>query len=182
MRRRQCQRALRVFVGQILLGVERVGEVGIIVVLPAAPAVGVVALQKPVPVQVCRSLSAESRSRSVNEVARDHRVYRSDVEFARCLLRSRLHEILYRHLEGEESVFEVARVLYVAQKLRHPRLRPRQRHHSHLLPEHPVADLGVGLVYLLLLPFEMFRRYGVEKIVCHPRVSYHYRLGEYAEQ
>ena len=51
MRRRQCQRALRVFVGQILLGVERVGEVGIIVVLPAAPAVGVVALQKPVPVQ-----------------------------------------------------------------------------------------------------------------------------------
>ena len=42
--------------------------------------------------------------------------------------------------------------------------------------------LASGWYISVLLPFEVFILYGIEEIVCHPRVSYHYRLGEYAEQ
>ena len=134
--------ATRKLVGQVLLGVQRVGELQVVVVLAAAPAPAVVAGEEEVLVEVGRGLQAQAAAHAIDVVMAQDGVDGTNVDVVG---RAGLHGVLEEGLQAEDDVLHALDVLDVVNELVHGALALRQLHLAVLVPEVVVAHLGVGL-------------------------------------
>ena len=152
--------------GQILLGIQRPDELGIVVVLMTGESVGQIALQEQVFVQVRRGLCAGTDAPAVYVVVGQQCVHRPDVHFRRA---ARLHMVLYQCFQSEHHVLEALDLFDMFHECRHAAFALRQLHLSVLRPEVVAPHLGIGLAHLLPFTLEQTLWQRVEGIVRQPR-------------
>ena len=122
-------------------------------------------------VEVCRGLSRQSETVTVNEVLGNHGIHRSYVELAWMVHVTCLDKVLDESLAGKDEILESLKLLYAVNECVHRRLALGKLHRAVLVPERLVAHHRVGLLAFLGLALEELSRYLVEGVVAqtgHP--------------
>ena len=109
-------------------------------------AVGVVAFQEDVGMEVGRGLGTGTQAHLVVEVLRDDGVDGPDVNLAGMLPGARLHEVLDEGLQSEDDVLEALHLLQLADEHIDGALALGQLHLAVFLPEVIVLHLGIGIL------------------------------------
>ena len=108
--------------------------------------------------QVGRGLSGCPQTGTVNVVARNHRIDRTDVHFAGMVLRTGFHKVLDKRLCHENDVFEPFYLAEVVHKAVHLAFRLGQLRLPVGIPERIVLHHGVDILDLAAFLLEQFGR------------------------
>ena len=169
VRHRERERLLGELARQIFLLVERIDDVGTIIIVMGVETVRIIALQEEMWVEVGGGLGTTSQTESVVEVVGDDGVDGADIHQAGMLLRTCLHEVLDESLCTEYHILEAFQVLQPMNKLIHRTFSLRELHLSVFVPELLVLHLRVGIFPDALAASEQCLRKFVECIVGTPR-------------
>ena len=175
--RRESDVAGRKLLWQIVAVEEGIGELCTVILLLVARAVGIIAFPEQARHEVGGGLSAQTKTQTVVEVLRHHRVDGTYVKLARRLTAARLQIVLKDGLQEEDAHLKALQLLDMIEETAHLALTLCKLHLSVLLPE--LIRVAAGATgHLLCAALHLLLREGVEGEVGHTRRSRDQRLGD----
>ena len=156
------QRTARELMGQVFLGIHRIGHLCHVIVFPTTPSMTVVAAQEEVLIQVGSGLQTQSATPSVDIVPSQDGVDWADVDIVGG---AGLDRVLKEGFQAENDILHAFHVFNAVYEPVHATLAFCQLHLPILIPEVFVTHLGIGLGHLLGQTFEQLFRQFFEAIV-----------------
>lgn len=149
--------------GQVSLGNKTVGKLPTALPAMVVNAIGGVALEEEVGVEVCRSLEGTAEAVTLHKVLRENRVDGSDVELRRLLgVGARFHKVFDKRLGNPDEHLVTLELLHFLHETLHAFFRVGEFARASCLPELGALHTGIVVLALIALEVKFLIGYGRE--------------------